>query len=391
MDYNKVLKRSWHMVTRYRALWIFGIVLGIVTFSWNMVFFGGWDDDNQVPRGIVITRLDGETFSEAFHRTLQAELDEVEAEMASALEELDELFAIELGRRAIVDLVSILAVLAGAFLFTLIVTKTARYVSEAALIRMVGEYEDTGERRSVRHGLRWGFSRTAWRFLFIDLLIDIPVIVAFVLLFALALGPLAFGLGSLAASTLIAGSLISGGLFAAGIGLAIVTGTLLTVLKRFFRQACALEDLGVTASIRRGWSVVRRKPVDVLVVWLIMLGITLGWGLVIALSFLVLFPLLMVFMVIGGVAGALPAYLVYLLASLVMEGAVPILLAVLVGLPIFILVMLAPWWCLGGLMEVFTSSVWTLTYRELRSVAVPQGAQAPVDAARLDAAPVGHS
>ena len=94
MDYNKVLKRSWHMVTRYRALWIFGIVLGIVTFSWNMVFFGGWDDDNQVPRGIVITRLDGETFSDAFHRTLQAELDEVEAEVASARVELDELFAI---------------------------------------------------------------------------------------------------------------------------------------------------------------------------------------------------------------------------------------------------------------------------------------------------------
>jgi hypothetical protein len=243
----------------------------------------------------------------------------------------------------------------------------------------------------VRHGLRLGFSRTAWRFLFIDLVIDIPVILAFLLLFALALGPLAFGLGSLTASTVIAGSLISGGLFVAGIGLAIVTGTLLTVLKRFFRQASALEDLGVTASIRRGWSVVRRKPADVLVVWLIMLGITVGWGLVIALSFLVLFPLLMVFMVIGGVAGALPAYLVYLLVSLVMEGAVPILLAVLVGLPIFILVMLAPWWCLGGLMEVFTSSVWTLTYRELRSAAAPQGAQAPVDAAGLGAAPVGHS
>jgi hypothetical protein len=45
---------------------------------------------------------------------------------------------------------------------------------------------------------------------------------------------------------------------------------------------------------------------------------------------------------------------------------VPVLLAIAVGLPVFILVMLAPWWCLGGLMKVFESSAWTLTYRELR-------------------------
>jgi hypothetical protein len=32
MDYGKVLKRSWHMVTRYRALWIFGIVLVLLPY-----------------------------------------------------------------------------------------------------------------------------------------------------------------------------------------------------------------------------------------------------------------------------------------------------------------------------------------------------------------------
>ena len=38
------------------------------------------------------------------------------------------------------------------------------------------------------------------------------------------------------------------------------------------------------------------------------------------------------------------------------------------GLPIFILVVAVPWLFLGGLMEVFKSSVWTLTYRELRAL-----------------------
>jgi lysylphosphatidylglycerol synthetase-like protein (DUF2156 family) len=175
---------------------------------------------------------------------------------------------------------------------------------------------------------------------------------------------------------------------AGGIALAVVAGTLLSVLKRFFRQASALECLGVIASIRRGWAVVRHKPADVLVMWLIMPGVTLGWGVVIAFSFLVLFPLVILFIVLGGEAGAQAAYLVFLLSSLVFEGALPVLLAVVVGLPIFILVMLAPWWCLGGLMEVFKSSAWTLTYRELRAVedARPDQVRA-VDAANLGAAP----
>jgi len=388
MDYDKVLKRSWHMVTRYRALWIFGIVLGLVTFSWETVLLGSLDDEHQYPRGVVVTTLDGETFYDALQRTLQEELDAAEREVSIALRELDQLFTRELGRRFVVDVITVLAVLAAAFVVTLIVTKVARYVSEAALIRMVGDYEDTGERQGVRQGLRLGLSRTAWRFFLIDLVIDIPVIVAFLLLFALAFTPLVFGLRGSTPSTLIAGSLLTSGLFVIGIVLAVFAGTLLSVLKRFFRQACALESLGVLASFRRGWAVVRRKPADVLVMWLIMLGIALGWGIVIALSFLVLFPLLILFMLLGGVAGALPAYLVFLLSNLVFEGAVPILLAVLVGLPIFILVMLAPWWCLGGLMEVFKSSAWTLTYRDLCAVEDARAVQvSAVDAASLGAAP----
>jgi hypothetical protein len=388
MDFGKVLKRSWHMVARYRALWIFGIVLGLVTFSWEWALLSDRDDENEYPQGIVITTMAGETFYDALERTLQEELDGAQEEISIALREIDREFTRELGRRFAVDVMTILAVLAAAFAVMLIVNKIARYVSEAALIRMVGEYEDTGERRGVWQGLRLGLSRTAWRLFFIDLTIDIPIILAFMLLFALAFIPLVFGIRGSAPASVIFGSLLTGGLFVAGIALAVVASTLLSVLKRFFRQACALEGLGIMASIRRGWAVVRRKPVDVLAMWLIMLGVELGWIVVIALSFLVLLPLLILFIALGGVAGTLSAYLVFLLSSLVIEGAVPVLLAVIVGLPIFILVMLAPWWCLGGLMEVFKSSAWTLTYRELRAAEDEQPAQVPVvDAANLGAAP----
>ena len=277
MDYGKVLKRSWHMVTRYPALWIFGIVLGIVTFSWGWALFSDSDDEHQSGRGIVITPMAGETFYDALERTWQKELEWAEQDVSNALREFDPLFPGELGGRFAVDLMTLVTVLAAAFVLALIVNKIARYVSEAALIRMVGEYEDTGERRGVWQGLRLGLSRTAWRLFTIDLVVDIPVILAFLVLFALAFAPLAYSLRGSALPTLLAGSLLTGGLFTAGIALAIVAGALLSVLKRFFRQACALEGLSVLASIRRGWAVVRHRPADVLVMWLIMLGIGLGY------------------------------------------------------------------------------------------------------------------
>jgi hypothetical protein len=47
---------------------------------------------------------------------------------------------------------------------------------------------------------------------------------------------------------------------------------------------------------------------------------------------------------------------------------VPWVLAGAVGVPIFFLVVAAPWLFLGGLREVFLSSTWTTTYRDLRAL-----------------------
>lgn len=47
------------------------------------------------------------------------------------------------------------------------------------------------------------------------------------------------------------------------------------------------------------------------------------------------------------------------------EGALPWIAAIVVGLPIFIVIMALPLAVLGGLAETFQPSTWTLTYREL--------------------------
>ena len=164
----------------------------------------------------------------------------------------------------------------------------------------------------------------------------------------------------------VIGTIAAVGMFFLTLSLAILIGVALRLLKPFFRRACALEELGVIEAIRQGLSVVRRRWQDALVMWLIMVGVSIGWMIAMALSAILLFPVIILLIVVGGIAGGIPAALVFGLTSLLFDGAAPWILAAVVGLPIFILVLSVPWIFLGGLMEVFKSSVWTLTYRELR-------------------------
>jgi hypothetical protein len=252
--------------------------------------------------------------------------------------------------------------------FLLIVVGTiARYVAETALIRMVDDHEDTEQKRSVREGFRMGWSRAALRLFLIKLLITLPTVVAFILLFLIAGAPLLLWLTKNTALA-VTGTVATIGMFFLFIFLAIVVGAVLGLLIRFFWRACALENLGVIESITHGFNMVRRHLKDVVIMWLIMIGIRIGWAIALILITIALIPIILLLIVVGGVLGGLPALIVWGLASIFFEGAVPWILAALIGLPIFILIVAIPWLFLGGLMEVFKSSVWTLTYRELRAL-----------------------
>jgi len=139
-------------------------------------------------------------------------------------------------------------------------------------------------------------------------------------------------------------------------------------LKRFFRRACALEGMGVIESIQQGFGLAVRHLGDAIVMWLIMIGVSIGWLIARIILVILMFPIIILLIIVGVVLGGVPALLVGGLASLFLEGALPWILAGLIGLPIFILVLALPWVFLEGLMEVFTSNVWTLTYRELRAL-----------------------
>jgi len=237
MDHLKVLKRAWETTWRYRALWVFGIILALTTAGGG--FGGGGDGD-----GRFQYKLNGEDFFQ---------MGEVPpAEVVSAL------IAIGVGLACVIVILIIAATI-------------ARYVAETALIRMVDDHEETGEQHSVRQGFRMGWSRTA-----IKLLIGLPVVVVFILLFLLAAAPLLLWITKSTAAGVI-GTVAAIGLFFLILFLAIVVGAVLSLLRRFFWRACALEELGVIESIRQGFSVVRQHLKDVGVMWLIMIGVQIGW------------------------------------------------------------------------------------------------------------------
>jgi hypothetical protein len=328
MDHIKVLKRAWEIIWRYRVLWVFGIIVALTA---------GWGGGAQ-----YIVR--GEDFAPG----RQLPIEEIPPEVVNAL------IAIGIG-------------LACVIVILIVASAVARYVAETALIRMVDDYEETGEQRSVRQGFRMGWSRTAFRLFLIKLLIGLPTALVFILLFALAAAPLLLWTTKSTVAWVI-GTVAAIGLFFLILFLAIVVTTVLSLLRKFFWRACALEELGVIESIRHGFGVVRQHLKDVGIMWLIMIGVQIGWTIALISITIVLLPAIILLIVVAAVLGGLPGLLVFGLTNLFFDGVVPWILAAMVGIPIFALVVAVPWLFLGGLMEVFKSSTWTLTYRELRAL-----------------------
>ena len=174
----------------------------------------------------------------------------------------------------------------------------------------------------------------------------------------------------------IVGIVAGVGLIFLAIFLAIVVGVVLALLKHFFRRTCVLENLGVFDAIRDGFDVVKRHLKDAVIMELIMIGL----GLALA---LLMIPVAILLLILGIVVIAPVALVVGGLAAF-LGGPVMWILAAIFGIPLLILVMGAPLLFLNGLIEVFKSSTWTLTYRELRALEGMQVEPAALDTPELD-------
>jgi hypothetical protein len=341
MNHKDILKRAWSILWSYKTLWVFGIILGLTTASGGQRL-SNYTSDRANRANQTTPDFLGKSFQEGFE---------------NASKEFEKLFTdvipAEWVRTAI-----IIGITLGCLILLFIIASTIfRYLSRTALIRMVDDYEETDTKATIRQGFRIGWSRKAWRLFLIDLLIWLPVIVAFIVLFLIIFAPLLFWATDNVAAGIL-GTVMTIGLFVLGIFLAIVITAALRLLLEFFWRAAALEDLGVVDAIKYGFRLVKENLAGVGLMWLIILGVNIGYT-------IIMIPVVILVMltagVISGVIGLIAAGTIGLITS-------PLVVGLVVGSPIFILLMVIPLAFVDGLRQTYLSSAWTLTFRELRSL-----------------------
>ena len=157
------------------------------------------------------------------------------------------------------------------------------------------------------------------------------------------------------------GTTVTIGLFIILICVGIAAAIAITLIILVVRRVCVLEDQGVIESIRHGYAMARRHPGDLLVMGIIMFGLGLAWV-------IVMIPVIILLVIAGVLVGGLPALLAGGISSLFVKGTTSWIIAAAIGVPLFILTLIAPALFLNGLKEIFKSSTWTLVYREMQTL-----------------------
>lgn len=332
MDHLRIIKRAFNITTAYRALWVFGILIALTTSR------GGGNGGGGGNNGSNFNGNNPDWPNMPFFRDLPRRFSDIPQDVINGL---------------IAGAIALVCF----FLLLGIAFAILRYVSTVSAIKMTNDYEANGTKVTVGEGFRLGWSRSAFRLWLVDLLFGLAGFIIAILLLAIAAAPLLLWLTQNETAGII-GTVITIGLAIVTILFMVVFFALVGIWMELIRRAVVLEGLGVMDGIRRGWLLARRRLGDVVIMGLILFGI----GLVFA---ILMIPVVILVLIVAGVTGALPGLLAGAIASLFAQDAVPVIVGLVVGIPIFLAVMIAPLVFVNGLYEVFTSSTWTLTYREL--------------------------
>lgn len=357
MDPIKILKRAWQILWSYRALWIFGLILALAGAG-----SPGNNSSNRYQYRTDSQRT--QPLPEDMQQAFQQGWEQATRFLREGYKEVG------LTQQDWIALYWVLGIAIVLGILVSILLAVARYVSETAVIRMVNDYENTGEKMTVRQGFRLGWSRTSWRLFLINLLVNLPGILALLLFIVMGVSILmAFSQGTFQVATAMTAILI--GIF---ILVALVVGLLtvfLHLLRHFFWRVSVLEEVGVRESLRRGFRMVRANWKNVGIMWLVMVGMAILWALVSVIAVIVTIPVVLVTGVAGTLVALIPGLITAGISSFFMSGWAPWAAGAIFALPLFALIAFSPWLLLGSWASVYASTVWTLVYRELNALSAP--------------------
>ena len=352
MNHSQILKRAWSILWSYRALWIFGFILALTAPSSN--------NSSNIRYSFNQSDLSNKN---------------VPAEIQRGLRELNDLIDIRWGPEAVQTVVTVIILVVAFFLMLAVLFAILRFVSKTAIIRMVDNHEASGEKVGWRQGFRMGWSRQAWRVFVVNLVVFLPVFLVLVVLFGCAIAPVLLTRFSNGLATWT-GVIATIGLVFLLIFLMLLLVIILSLFMETINRVVVLQDTGVMEGIQLGWQLVRRNIKDVFLMWLILVGIQIGFA-------IVLIPLVLFLLAVGAVIGGGAGFGMFHLANALWSQGAGWVSAFITGLALFFLVVGIPLLFLGGLKETFLSTVWTLTYR-----ALVQPAMLEIPAERQDSAEV---
>jgi len=148
----------------------------------------------------------------------------------------------------------------------------------------------------------------------------------------------------------------------------VILSIVLNLLRNFFWRVSVLEDTGVRESLQRGFALVLENWKNVGLMWLVMIGLGIVYAVASIILFVVTIPVVLVTAVIALLVVAVPFLLFAGIFSTFLSGALPWIAGGLFVAPLFFTLAFSPWVLLGSWQAVYTSSVWTLTYREIKAL-----------------------
>jgi hypothetical protein len=307
-NFNDVLSRAWKITWKYKVLWIFGMLASCGQGGNNSSNFRNSYDSGTSPMNSEMAR-----------------------QFTEAIESMTTWFSNNMWALYALGALFILMILAQIFLNT---------VGEIGLVR--GAYHADGGAETLAFGTLFSESlRYFWRMIGLGLLIWLPF---FILFFGAFFALLFSSLGSAYGDNYSEfGSYFV--LFIIGFCCCLIPLLLLLGLcHQVASRALLVDDLGILASIQRGWRLFTGNLVTLFGIWFMLLIIGLVGGIVIALPYLIaILPLMFDFM-----EGTIQSWQPFINAGIFM----------LCYFPIF--------WFLSGVLRTYTETVWTLTYLEIR-------------------------
>jgi hypothetical protein len=233
----------------------------------------------------------------------------------------------------LLDRPEVVALIIGGVVVLVVIAIALFILSMIARGGLIGGIRLADDNGKVTFGEAWAIGlRYFWRMLGMTLALAVPVLVIGIVLavLAIALGVATFGLGVLCVLPLVC--------------VFVILYIPYSVVIWLGQIGVVVDDLGVVDGIKRGWELLKANigPVVIVGVLLFVIGLAIGFVLVLPLV-LIATPLFVAFM-------ADPE-----------NPNMPLVIGSIVGF----LCLLPFLWVLGGIINTWTYSVWTLTYRQI--------------------------